>query len=77
MRKLPIVEVEWKDANAGGGWRSREEYEKQRPSACRTAGYLLVRNRQHVIIIQSQDNKGVADSITIPRSEITSIKRLT
>lgn len=77
-KKLPIVEVEWLDACVDGGWNPRATYvEKAKLVECRTAGYLLKSGKQHIIIVQSQDDQGkVTDSMTIPRSSITSLKRL-
>ena len=78
MRKLPIAEVEWIDSSASGSWRKRQEYEKEQPSECRTAGYLLKANRHCVVIVQSIDPEGdnVSDSMTIPRSCVKSVTRL-
>jgi len=76
MRKLPIVEIVWADANVSGGWRSREEYEKAELSVGLTVGYLLTKNRSIVTVVQSQAGSRVSDSITIPRCTIKSIMRL-
>lgn len=73
-----IVEVSWLDACVQGKWGRKDDYLKEGPMLCRTAGYLLKKDKSVVIIVQSQSVAGgVADSMTIPRSCVTKIRRLT
>ena len=78
---LPIVEVEWIDSVRDGGWGKRTRYEAEAVvMKCRSAGYLLKANRQIVCIIQSLDEQkdgNATDSITIPRSCVRSITKMT
>ena len=79
-KEMPIVEVEWVDSNAEGGWSSVEKYEatmEEDPSLlCKSSGYLLHKGKRTLMIVQSQSKKSgnIADSITIPRSAIRSLR---
>ena len=76
-RKLPIVEVEWRDSVSRGRWSTREDYSKETPANCTSVGYLLKSDREKVIIVQSTEEKSyVLDSITIPRSCVQAIRKL-
>lgn len=79
MAKKPsIVEVEWEDSAAEGGWSKRDRYLAQEPAQCRTVGYLLKADRKKVILLQSCHPKEdrFTDSLTIPRSCVTSMRKL-
>lgn len=72
-----IVEVEWVDSAARGHWDSIEEYRKHDIVTCRTAGYLLKKNKRAVTIIQSQHaESGLSDAMAIPMRAVTRIRRL-
>ena len=72
-----LVEVEWINSCAMGKWRDKKEYENQEPITCRTAGYLLSKDKKRVIILQSQSNEGgMSDSMTIPRVCVKRMKHL-
>lgn len=77
-KDLPIVEVEWVDSCSHGKWTSREYYEKETVSVCRSVGYLLVKDRIQIQVLQSQDetSEQVADSISIPRTAVLRVRRL-
>ncbi len=74
----PIVEVEWDDSCASGGWRTVDAYKDSQTSTCHTAGYQLVKDRKRIIIIQSrsEDTGNVTDAITIPMSAVKNVVRL-
>jgi len=40
MKGLKIVEVEWEDSCALGGWRGRSQAMEHTVSLCKTTGYM-------------------------------------
>jgi hypothetical protein len=71
------VEVDWVDSTSRGRWATKTSYLDCRLLRCRTAGYLLVKNREKIIVVQSLcDNGDMTDSMAIPRSCVTKIRRL-
>lgn len=77
MSRRPIVEVEWVDAMATQGWDSPQRHLRG-TGRCRTVGYLLERNKAHVILLQSEcDHNGeVGESLAIPAPCIKRMRRL-
>ena len=76
-KKLQLVEVEWTDAQIGGGWNTRERYADKGIAKCRTAGYLLVRDKRSITIMQNVCDDGtVSDSMTIPAGCVKRVRRL-
>lgn len=83
MKRIgPVVEVEWLDALSRGGWGTRKTYAEERPLTCLTAGYLLAKTKDKIIIVQSSsynakgEERDLTDSITIPRALCLRMKRL-
>ena len=77
MKGLKIVEVEWEDSCTEGGWQRKGIAKEHTVSKCKTAGYLLSKNKERVVISQSMSDTGnVAEQIAIPRKCINSIKEL-
>jgi hypothetical protein len=77
-KRYPLVEVEWEDSAGTAGWGSVAVHVDHPIARCRTAGYLVHRSRQKLVVVGSCDdtNGNVADSMTIPRFAVRSIKRL-
>jgi hypothetical protein len=79
-KAMSIVEVEWIDSNSEGGWSSVEQYLKSATAgdtlACRSTGYLFHKDKRSLTLVQSQSQKSgyVADSITIPRFAVKSLR---
>lgn len=74
-----LVEVEWVDSCTGGGWRSKAAYlEDAHPTICRTIGYLLKKDTQEVVVVQtmSASTGHVSDSMAIPRVAVRKIRVL-
>lgn len=72
-----IVEVEWLDSRAFAGWAHPEEHlERSRPSRCRSVGYLLLKDRERIVLAQScsDDSGNVADPLAIPRGMVKAIR---
>jgi hypothetical protein len=68
-----VVEVEWTDSASTRGWRD-DMHEGDGLSTCRSAGYLLSKDRTSVKIVQSQSIHGTqAELIAIPRVAVKSI----
>jgi hypothetical protein len=79
LRSLPVVEVEWEDATATGGWQDLRDI-KGEPAMLqkvRTVGYLCRSDAQSVVLAQnvSDSDKG-ADTMAIPKSCVKRIRRL-
>lgn len=77
-KKLKLVEVEWIDPASWSRWNSREYYENAEYSECRSVGYLMTKNRDKVVLVQSldDDGHGAADGIVLPRKVVTNIREL-
>jgi hypothetical protein len=80
--KFPVstlVEVDWVDSASRGRWDSLENYRNEVTAKCRSAGYLITKNKRVVILLQTQSvntMNDALDSITIPRGCITRIRHL-
>lgn len=76
---LKLAEVTWVDACVRGGWDLLDEYERAaHTSVCKTAGYILKRTRNEIVLIQSMsDKRHVSDSMTIPAKCIHKVRLLT
>ena len=75
---MQIVEVEWIDSAHHQGWTARSEWieslKEKKYSVCRTAGYLLQKTRDSVVIVQSQSDVDHMDAaMVIPRVAVTKI----
>lgn len=70
-----LVEVEWVDSCTAGGWRSRASYLEEGPTICRTIGYLLHKDKQKIVVIQTQSSSTghVSDSMAIP---VVAVKKM-
>lgn len=77
MRRRPLVEVEWEDAHHDDGWAGNRPL-RTRGGPCRTAGYMLKRDRRVIVIAHSlgEDPDDHADTLTIPRGCVSRIRRL-
>ncbi len=76
-RKFPLYEIEWDDAASDGKWSSLEYHRDQGVAKCRSVGYLTVNEKTHVQVVQSVSHfGGVTDSISIPRSSVTKMRKI-
>ena len=72
-----IVEVEWVDACGQAGWRDIAVYNDLIPAACKTAGYLLKRSKNEIILSLTQnDQHDLNQCICIPASWIVKVRKL-
>lgn len=75
--KTPIVEVEWTDASGKSRWGQLEEYLAHHPHPCRTAGYLIRRTKEEILIALTQSEDGQLNgAIAIPIQWVKKIKIL-
>lgn len=79
MKRCPMVEVEWIDSVASGGWRKIEDYETREPTNCVSVGYLVSKTRERIVLLQNlnPENGDASDSMTIPRACVKKIYYLT
>lgn len=80
MRRLPRVEVEWRDSCSRGMWDSIEGHRKRNGvGPILSIGYLLQKTKQVVQLAQSHSvaNDDVTDTITIPSENVVRMKRIT
>jgi hypothetical protein len=75
--RLKAVEVDWIDSGERSGWGSAQTHRGSGPIQCRTAGYLLKRDKQTIVIVLNTNAEGqVGESITIPASCVKKVRRL-
>ena len=72
------VEIEWEDSTAIGGWSDSGDLEL---CQCKTVGYLVTKNRNRVVVVQSTSNGGGSEEhfdnrFGIPRKCIKKITEL-
>lgn len=70
--------VRWRDSHTSHGWRDQKEVDHE-PAPCITVGYVIHDTKKSITLAQSlqDDNTGnVNGCMVIPRSCITSIRRL-
>ena len=80
QKNYKLVEVEWEDSATTIGWQSIKRGLKYTSSLCRTAGYLLQKNKSGVKIALSlgmDDGQGsMSEMMIIPKSAIRKITLL-
>ncbi len=75
-KAMPVVEVEWIDSWAHGGWQDPEDVDGT-PLKCRSVGYLLKNGPNTVVLALSQHEGGsVGDVLTIPSRCVTELRTL-
>jgi len=71
---LKIVLVKWEDSASASGWTDEDDLA---PAECETVGYLLKKNKDRVVVVQSTSDIAHYDNrFAIPRGCIKSIKEL-
>lgn len=71
--KRPLVLVEWEDSAFTAGWR----HGKVSTSLCKTAGYLVEKDKALVVIAMNVSDTGsYGEAMAIPRACVRSIRRL-
>ena len=75
--KYPLVEITWNDSSSSTGWQSKPETALLQ---CWSAGYLVHRSRQAVVIAlncsSEQSANSFGDTMTIPARCVKRIRRL-
>jgi len=69
-----IVEIEWYDSCASGGWRDGYRADAME---CRTVGYLLHRDKKTICVAQClADNDDNGERFTIPTPCVKRVRKL-
>ena len=77
LRKLPLVEVTWKDACGNSRWMSYSEAKECETLETKTLGRLVHRGARKLVVCGTiADNGTVNDTTTIPRGWVTKVRRL-
>ena len=76
-----LVEVEWIDSASTNGWRPENDWQQEQNEeglvVCRSAGYMIGKDKQAIRLVQSQSKHGAtAEQIAIPRSCVRAIRKL-
>ena len=72
--ELKIILIEWEDSNVIHGWRPND-CSKDDIAHCRTVGIVKAEDKKKITIALGESDCGsVLETITIPKSCITSIK---
>lgn len=70
-----LVEVHWQDASTRSCWGAFEEYLEHAPVNCVSVGYLLKRDKEHILLAQTQsDDHQCNSAIAIPSKWLKSIR---
>lgn len=77
MKKHRIVLLEWVDSKGvTSSWEHVDELSIQRPSQCKSVGFLLEETKDYKTIALSVGEGQVIGRMTIPSCAITKCKRL-
>lgn len=78
MKKRRIVEVKWLDSSsrAGGVWKDRDHVESNAPVECLSVGYVVARSKKHIVLAAHLAPAEAGGDMAIPRSAITSMRKL-
>jgi len=72
-----LVEVEWDDACARGGWLPMDKHIEQHALRTRSVGYRLRNDREAIVLLQSQNiHDEYSDAIVIPRGMVRKVRVL-
>ena len=70
-----IAKVTWMDIAGHSSWRKEEEARGSEPIPITSVGFLIHKTRCKVVLALNYDHGGqVADTLTIPRHNITGIE---
>ena len=72
-----IVLVHWRDANTRGGWGRLEDYENHGAADVLTAGWLLKKTKDTIVVASSQgDWADINQAIAIPSDWVISVRQI-
>ena len=75
-QKLPLVIVDWLDANTESGWQTIKDI-KHEPTLIRTVGWLLSQDDKCLVMFSSYTEDGDAGEVTtIPAPWVQKVKPL-
>lgn len=75
---MKLVIVDWLDATGGtrNGWRSMKEMAVGALDSCRSVGWLLVEDKDRLVVIPHISAEQGDGEIIIPRSWVSKITRI-
>lgn len=77
MKKRPLIIIEWDDAFGNNKWHPEDNLDDAKPMRCTTVGWRMPASKGYFCIASSRDERGkCTDRMTIPRSNIKSIRKL-
>lgn len=75
-QKLPLVIIDWLDANTASGWTDLKDI-KSAATKVRTVGWLLKQDETNLVVFSSYTEDDAAGEVTtIPAPWVQSIKTL-
>lgn len=74
---MKIVLVEWLDAKSESDWKEKAEIAALKVEPTKTAGFLVRKGRDAIVIAQTVNTMHMADFLTIPRGMVQKITELT
>jgi len=77
LRRLPIVEVVWRDATSFHGWDTLDGARKDVPDEARTTGRLIRYDKGYVSLVQTVNTNGkLCENWVIPRPWVIRVRRI-
>ena len=79
LKQWDLVEIEWRDSTSYDGWMSEpasKSLAEDEDCLCRTAGYMLHRDKRHMTIVRDRGDDNVGGMMRIPTVAIKSIRKL-
>ena len=71
---MEVVKVHWDDASSLDAWSDEDTLKSWGITCCETVGFLVVNEKDHVVIASSLNTEGhYANCTNIPRKQITAM----
>ena len=76
--KRKIVEVEWVDSAATGGWNPARKFIESGTSRCRSVGYMIERSNKQIVLVTnlSDDTGNAGEGMAIPTACVKRVRIL-
>jgi hypothetical protein len=77
VTKHHLVIVDWEDSTSMAYWQSIAEHAKEKAAQIQTVGWLIYRDKNRLIVLQSKSDLGRANgSMIIPAGCVRKLRRL-